>query len=392
MTHGRDAREPSVVFMITSLIVGGAQKQLREVATRLPDRGWDVRGVVTLHSPGGPYGIVEVPGLPHYSLEMRRKAEAPLAVARAVRLLPRLEPDVLVTFLFHASMVGAVAGRIAQVPGVLASVRSERLGGASRDFLFRATAPLRHGELVNSEAVARSLVSRGLVSGRRCRVVPNGIDSPGPDRETRESVRARLGIAPESFVWLAVGSLLPAKDHITLLEAFSLVGTDGPILLIAGEGPLEEDLRLRARSLGLDGRVCFLGLRNDVDDLLLAADGFVSSSAWEGMPNAVMEAMAAGKPVVATEVGGGLELIRDGRSGLLVPAKDPRRLAAGMRQIMDSGPAWRRSLGEAARSAVLRSHGWDRSLGLWDQALRSVLPGEGPPSTPSVAHRSRSQG
>jgi glycosyltransferase involved in cell wall biosynthesis len=146
-------------------------------------------------------------------------------------------------------------------------------------------------------------------------------------------------------------------------------------LAIVGRGPLLPDLQQRARELGVESRVMFLGVRSDVEALLSAADGFVLSSAWEGMPNVVMEALAAGVPVVATQVGGVTELVEEGESGLLVRPRDPEALSQRMRELMSLTSEQRQRMGLRGRDHIVASYSLqamaDRWLKLYQQLLIS---------------------
>ena len=137
-------------------------------------------------------------------------------------------------------------------------------------------------------------------------------------------MRAELAVADDEFLWLAVGRLVPQKDVPNLLDAFAKHHAAHPRsrLAIVGDGALRDEMVAHAASLGVGEAVAFLGIRRDVPQLMAAADVFVMSSAWEGLPNVVMEAMAAGLPVVSTNVGGVAELVEDPGTGALVPASD----------------------------------------------------------------------
>ena len=170
----------------------------------------------------------------------------------------------------------------------------------------------------------------GAVPKTKIRALPNGIDTQAfrPEASVRVAERRALGLQ-DKFVWLAVGRLDEAKDYPTMLQAFSKVvkGFPKALLLIAGAGPLEGNVKHLAVKLGLEKRVRFLGLRRDTSVLMNAADAFILSSAWEGMPLALLEASATGLPVVATAVGGVPEIVIDEKSGFLTPPEDPAALA-----------------------------------------------------------------
>ena len=206
-----------------------------------------------------------------------------------------------------------------------------------------------------SEAVAKRQIKVGTVPKHKCSVVTNGIDSDifKPSTARRAEVRAQLN-SSDSFVWLAAGRLAPAKDYPNLLRAFSLLRREFPSaqLWIAGQGSELEENRLKAlaESTGNSPSVRWLGLRDDMPVLLNAADGFVLSSAWEGMPLVIGEAMAMEKPVVATDVGGVGELVGD--AGVLVPPKDPEALTEAMLGVMRMTGEQRQRMGNAARERI----------------------------------------
>lgn len=156
-------------------------------------------------------------------------------------------------------------------------------------------------------------------------------------REARCIGRVQLGLASQTIVLATVGNLSPKKDHRSLLSAFAILGRRRPdtVLVIIGGGPLEDELRRYTDELGLRDRVRFLGQRSDVAELLPAFDVFVLSSRHEGLPLALLEAMASGLPVVTTEVGGVPEVISHGENGLMVAPGEPPALAAAIESILD---------------------------------------------------------
>ena len=174
----------------------------------------------------------------------------------------------------------------------------------------------------------------------------------GRDRWRREN-----GVAADALVFAHVGRFMAQKNHLDLVAAFQQVASADPraLLVLAGDGELRETVRARAASLGLEGAVRFLGLRDDVPELLGAADAFVLSSAWEGLPIAVLEAMAAGLPVVATAVGGVPELVRSGETGWLVAPGAPAALGAAM-LALSRDLAAARAMGECGARLVRGRH------------------------------------
>ena len=179
------------------------------------------------------------------------------------------------------------------------------------------------------QAVLESHVRRMPWAARRFVTVANGI-SPAPHTRPRDTVRQELGIDPGARMALTVGSLTPAKAQQVLLEAFAGVAARVPeaSLLIAGEGALRPALEAEIARRGLERRVRLLGARGDTAELMEACDVFTLSSVREGLPVTVLEAMRAGRPVVASDAGGIREAVEDGSSGRVVPMRDPAPLAA----------------------------------------------------------------
>ena len=190
----------------------------------------------------------------------------------------------------------------------------------------------------------------------------------------REEICA--GKQDAGFLWLAAGRLTPAKDYPNLLRAFAQVRASCSRqvrLFVGGEGSAAalSALRALAAELGLDDSIRWLGLRRDLPALLDAADGFVLSSAWEGMPLALAEAMCMGKPVVATDAGGVRELVAD--AGTIVPAHSTEALAQAMLALMHEPLESRQALGRAARQRIEKHFSIDARANDWEALYRGMI-------------------
>jgi glycosyltransferase involved in cell wall biosynthesis len=206
-------------------------------------------------------------------------------------------------------------------------------------------------------------------------LIPNGIptDEYAPNPDTRAQWRQAHGIEPRATVVTHIGRFAFQKNHALLVEAFAQVRSDAPLyLLLVGGGELENAVREQVAGLGLQGRVRFLGVRADVADILRASDMFVLSSRWEGNPLSVMEAMAAGLPVVSTAVGGVPELVREGETGLLVPSEDAAALAQAMQALVDDA-ARRRAMGAAARQHAVAHFDIRHTVRGYEQLYEALL-------------------
>lgn len=199
--------------------------------------------------------------------------------------------------------------------------------------------------------------------------MPNGVDTSRFERGPgdRSDVRTALGVN-DVFVFLAVGRLERAKGFDVLLQALSLVQTQmsNVIVLIAGDGSERVKLCAQASDLGLGaGIVRFLGVRDDIPDLMAAADGFVLPSRWEGLPLVLLEAASAGLPIVASAVGGNAEVVVDKETGFLVAADDEQALGRAMVRMADLPVDERRRMGMLGRQLVRERYALNAVVDTW---------------------------
>lgn len=367
----------SILFIATGLGRGGAETQLVRLAIHLKNNGWDVE-IITMLDRRDFDDELRRQGIPLHCLDMPRGIPDPRGLFETMRLIREQSPSVVVTFMLHANTMGRIAAKLSGVPVVVTSIRNEQFGGRLGDLAERVLSPLADAVTTNSELAANSISTRGVIDRADIEVIPNGLDFDEFDTvsEDTEKVRAKLDVAPGDFLWLAVGHLRLQKDfrHLltTLTELLDQRRT-GLQLRLVGRGPQRDELEARRRDLGLEDHVELLGFREDVPDLMAAADGFVLSSAWEGLPNVVMEAMAAELPVVATDVGGVSELVDDGETGLLVPPHDVATLADAMSTIMDYPEEHRRQMGRKGRTFVHEHFEAHRVFSRWEQLFEDLL-------------------
>ncbi len=338
-----------VLEILATLKRAGAEHVATALACRL-DRDRFETAVVSLFDafPGGLEPVLAEHGVPVWHLGKRRGLDLRI-YPRLARIFAEFAPQVIHThsYVMRYALPAAMGKRAAIVHTVhnMAGSEVEWLGRMIHRVGFRwGVVPV-----AVADEVARSV--RAVYGIEPAATIPNGIDTGRFHRPgARGPWRQANGFAEEDVLVVSVARLDPQKEPVRLIEAFAAFATGDAHgrLLMAGDGALRDEARSRAEALGIAGRVHFLGVRSDVADLLAAADVFALASSWEGHPISVMEAMAAGLPVVATAVGGVPELVDDGVTGLLVPAGDSRALAAALASLVtDAGR--RREFGRAAR-------------------------------------------
>jgi len=365
-----------ILFLSTSMGMGGADSQLLAAAQELRSRGHEVL-IVSL-TPLGPMGLESRQlGIPTESLDMRRGFPDPRGLLRLARLVRSWRPDVVHSHMVHANLLARALRILVPVRALVSTIHNIYEGGALRMAAYRWTNALVDHMTIVSEAAAERFVSEGIVRKEILRVVPNGVDLDRmgtPPAGARESLRRELGLE-DAFVWLAVGRFEIAKDYPNMLRAFARVHERAPgtVLLLVGRGSLQGETEALAGELGLGNAVRFLGVRNDVPAVMSAADGYVMSSAWEGMPMVLLEAAAAGLPIVATSVGGNHEVIVAEASGFLVPPRDHEALAAAMLRLGGLGEGERRRMGVRGREHIRAHYGVQRVADRWEELYREVL-------------------
>jgi glycosyltransferase involved in cell wall biosynthesis len=328
---------------------GGAEVFLVGLATHLPRERFEVSVCATRAVLPGPLAeTLDAAGVPHTALGRRSKWDLPRLRGLAT-LLRRGRFDIVHTHKFGSNVWGTLFGRACGVPVVIAHEHTWSYEGLPlRKWLDgRVVGRLATRFVAVSDADAARMVDHEKVPPEKVVVMPTGYVARPVTAYT--DLRSELGVAPETPLVGTVVVFRPQKAIDVLLDAHARLLTSIPDahLVIAGDGPSRAELERRAHALPLDGRVHFLGQRNDVDAIIRSLDVAVLSSDFEGKPLFVLECMANRTPIVATAVGGLPELIRDGETGILVPPRNPEALAGAVGLLLVD-PKRRASLAAAA--------------------------------------------
>jgi glycosyltransferase involved in cell wall biosynthesis len=362
-----------VLLLITELAYGGTPRSVQALALGLVRCGWPVR-VASLFSKADIAFELEAAGIPVDGLGIER-TNVGVVAWRLRRLLRARRVTVLHCFNFHANLLGRLVAATAGVPIVIASERTVEPAKARwRVAADRLTWRLAHRWTVNARAVARVLAARERVTPDCIDVIPTGVDADRfKPRPRDDAFRAAHGISGDERVIVCVGRLDRYKGQEHLIEAFArLCAVDRRIrLALIGDGRFRARLEAQAVAAGVRERVTFTGSVGDVRPALAAADVFVQASDTEGMPGAVLEAMAMEVPVVATAVGGTPEVVTDGQDGLLVPAERPDALADAVARMLTE-PGLGERLGACGRRRVVDELSVERAVTLTDALYRRL--------------------
>ncbi len=376
-----------ITYLLPNIESGGTERHVLALASRLDRARFDL-SLVTVAGGGSLYASfaermpVTVMGDPEAGRRFRKSYIEQISTAGSlVRHLRARKPDILHAYLPAANVIGPVAARLSGVRRVIVSKRA--LANYKREFpLLRRVEPvgnrLADMILVNSDAVRRDVERTERHWEGKFRKVYNGVAPVAPwTREQADAFRAREGIPAGVPVAVCVSNFYPYKGHADLVEAIARVVPSFPepvFLLVGRDAGTLETVRALARERGVDRAVRLLGSRTDVADLLRAADLFVHPSLEEGFSNAILEAMAAGLPVVACNVGGNPEAVADGVTGRLAPPGKPEAFAAAMAEMLSDGDR-RKAMGEAGRRRATEAFSLERMVAEMESMYESLMPG-----------------
>lgn len=376
-------------YFIPALAVGGAERTLVSLANNLDHGRYDVTiwtifeqnpladevaDEVTVRTLGAEGVVPENdPFYVERAADPSEYVRAPLRFLRAVRAG---EPDILQSFLIYDNIIATIAGVVSPETTVLTGVRSvPNDSGLGYRLLGRLAFSLSDAVVSNSAAGATYARNHGA-SANRTHVVRNGRDLDEFREASADGLRQELDLPTEGPIVGTVGRLIERKGHHDLLRAWPRIYEEHPSarLLLVGDGPRRDALREFATNLGCRESIRFLGLREDVPRLLDMFDVFVFPSHFEGLPGALIEAMAAGLPIVTTPVDGNAELVENYRTGLYVHVREPDQIAWAVSRLIDH-PSFARTLGEAARTEATERFTVRRMVGEFETLYESLAPG-----------------
>jgi glycosyltransferase involved in cell wall biosynthesis len=352
----------NIAHVLTSLEIGGGERLTLDLAGGQAAAGHQVSVVSLAPGPDGPLaGAFRERGVTVQRVAKRRGLDPTLPFRLAARFR-RQRVGVVHLHNRLPLIYGAPAGRLAGAV-VVHTRHGPRPSGRGQQLLLRGATRLLHAYVAVSPELATLARDRGESAAESIFVIENGIDADRfqPTAERRRRARATLGVPDDAWVVGAVGRFAPEKDYPHLVRAAAPLLGERARLVIVGDGAEMPAVKAAVAAGGVERFVALPGARHDVADLLSAFDVFVLSSWMEGMPLVVLEAMAAGLPVVATAVGGLPKLIADGETGYLVPARDEAALRARL-EALRADPAGAAAPGARAQTRACQVHGRDRMV------------------------------
>ena len=367
----------SILIVTSALGYGGAGTLLTNQAIHLKKRGWEIV-IISMTIAVGRVKILNDNGVKVYALNNSRSWKGvPGTFRKAFSIIRKYQPSIVHSHTYPANIFSRFLKLFMLRDFKLVNtIHNVNEGGISRYLFYRITKFLPSKVTAISKDAAAKHLKHKATSQNKLTVILNGIhtDDYAPNPQIRKRLRNEL-VLNDNFVWLAAGRLYEQKDYSNLLSAFKkhLQHYPDSVVLIAGQGPLHRMLESKISEMELDEKVKLLGARDDVPELMSASDAYVMSSAWEGLPMALLEASAMQLPVVSTRVGSVPYIVKNGESGFLCEAKDSDQLEHAMTKLQSKTKEERKQLGVNARSHVVRTFEMERIIDQWEELYSELL-------------------
>ncbi|UVE52439.1 glycosyltransferase (plasmid) [Haloferax larsenii] len=373
-------------YFIGALTVGGAERTLVDLVNGLDRERYDPT-IWTLFDENRLADTVD-PAVPIRTLGLGAQTRAddaafveggsnPLDYVRAplrfVRAVRREQPDIVQSFLFYDNTIARLVGLVAPKTTIVTGARGlQNISNPVIRAIDTALIPLSDRIISNSNAGADAYVARGA-NPERVGVVHNGRDLTTFTDAEPAGLRAELGLDADARLVGVVSRLVERKGQRDLIDAWPGIRRAHPDahLVLVGDGVLRDEFADLAVDRGVSNSVHFLGTRDDVPNVLADLDLFAFPSHWEGLPGALLEAMAAGVPIVATDIPGNDELVTDGETGVLVPAHDPAALCGAISGVL-AHPSQAERYGRAAQADAVDRFGLDRMVSEFEALYESL--------------------
>ena len=374
-----------ILYIIINLQVGGAEMMLYRLLGELNRDIYDMTVISIKVKNEIGYRIENDYGIPVISLNLTHSSQFFTAIIQFIRLIKTWSPQIVHSHMYHANILARITRLFYRFPVLICTVHNieergdqpdKRRGYHIRKYLYRATDFLCDLTTQVCRAGMEEYIKIKAVPSNKIAYVPNGIDTSLFNVDKNEVVlyQKSAGLVGKK-VLLAIGSLFIQKDYPNMIAAFSKFRDkmSSAVLLIVGDGPLKSELQELVKKQSLVGQIWFLGLRRDLPLLMGAADIFVMSSSWEGLPTVALEASASKLPIIITDVGGSNEIVIDGKTGFIVPPHDSDALGRAMVQMLEMSEEERARMGLAGSEYIKDNYDIRVVTDHWEMIYQDLL-------------------
>ena len=365
-----------ILYLITGLNTGGAEVFLRDLNKRIDRNIYEIK-ILSLISVGSIGKQIQKDGGDVLTINTGFKYN-PFLFIKLIFFIKKYNPDILHAHLFHANFLGRIAGKLCKVPIIISTFHSNKEEGFFRRKLLKYTDKFTNINIVVSEKAVEEFTELKIVSKDKTRVIYNGLDlnkfyyqNCSLVKKTREEIR----VDETKKILISVGRLHKSKGYSYLINAFKIVKKNNPetVLIIIGEGEERKKIEKQINALKLQDSVFLLGQKDNVQDYLSAANVFILSSLWEGIPIALAEAMACGLPVVVTAVGGIPEVVENGKTGFLVEPKNSEALAEKIEYALNLSGEERKKISRHARKKVEETSSIEETVKKYENLYKELI-------------------
>jgi glycosyltransferase involved in cell wall biosynthesis len=369
----------NILHIMSKLPVGGVENQLLMILGKY-DRRKLCPLVCSLSDKGEIGKEIEDSGIEVFSLHKLKHRFDWTIVKDIYNLIETRNVKIVRTHQYHANLYGRLAAWLAKVPCIVASVHNVYTVDRKihRRIMNKFLSRCSDKVVAVSETVKRDVLTYDGLAEDKVKVIYNGIDTDRFLNLNGGLIRSKLDISSEAPVVGTIGRLTLQKGQKYLIDAVSTLREKFPqiVLLIVGDGPLRGELENYIRTLGIDRNIILLGTRRDIPPLLSAMDIFVLPSLWEGLGTALIEAMAAGKPIIATDIPAIREIINSEKVGILVPAKDSKAIASSVELLLDN-KTLAETIGNSAKKRAFSHFNLDNTVQRYTSLFEDILKSKG---------------
>ncbi|ADQ13554.1 glycosyltransferase [Halanaerobium hydrogeniformans] len=356
-----------ITYVITTLGLGGAETLLYNTLRKIDRNKFEPLVICLIEGSNELADDIENKlDIKVYKLNMKNKLDI-RKIYSLYKIIKKENPDIIHSHLYAANILSRVIGKLTSAPVIISTIHNSVFGGKLREISLKFTDKFSSLNTIISDKAASNAIKMNITNKDKLKVIYNGVDvevfEDYSQMAERKKIIKELNLENDIPILLSVGNLSKQKGYPVLFKALEKLKDKNKsfYLLIAGKGKLENQLKELVKKYDMKNEIYFLGTRRDIPQLMAAADFFVMSSHWEGLPVVLLEAMASGLPVIYTNVGGVGQVI-DSNFGYLVTPDDENELADKIIEMINLSDSERNKMGEYARGKVKREYSIDNMV------------------------------